>query len=107
MVRRHAGAAHRRQIELHRDGYRLAALVLAADRNPARGFVLQVAQWQCLQRQLEPRHRAEQEHGTDRLRRHHHSLLTDQAVAAADDAATAMEKIDRGWSMKKILLTTV
>jgi hypothetical protein len=51
-------AAHRHQDALRRDRYRLAALVLAPDRDPARGFLLQVAGCERLQRQLEPRHRA-------------------------------------------------
>ena len=60
---------------LRRDRPRLAALVLAPDRDPAGSLLLQGARCGCFQRQLESRNCTQQERCADRFGGHHHSLL--------------------------------
>src|SRR4029077_17156582 len=83
------------------------ALVLAPDRNPARGLLLQVAEWQRLQRQFEPRHSGEQELGSYRRGCQRHSLLMRAKASAASVAGHFIGTIRQGITMKRILFTTV
>src|ERR1700682_4664687 len=107
VLRRQAGTAYRRQDPVLRGRHRLAALVLAPDRDPARGFILQGARCGCVQWQRESRYCAQQERCPHRLGGHHHLFLMREKVAATQVVGRLIRTIRQGLTMKRILFTTV